>query len=139
MLTPSIYYDLRQRINDHDTQADDIMRMKNGKSYAFLTAAEAATLPQVSNAERSAVEVYEFIERPPETYFLYINRDQKTAATWTGDVLGQVTFGCAFRSNMGDKRIPITIRAINGHTYHGTFFASAGGYARVKMKHQRIR
>lgn len=87
---------------------------------------------QVNNELRSSVEVYEFVNNPPESYFLYINEKTKEATTWTGQKLGSVFFGSVYRSNIGDKRINITVQAINGITYHGTFYKSAGDYARIK-------
>ena len=86
-----------------------------------------------TNEERSAVEVYEFCTDPPDKYFLYINCTKKEATTWTGDKLGTVAFGCEFRDNFGGKRVPITVYAINGKKYHGTYYKSSGDYARIKM------
>lgn len=90
-----------------------------------------------NNTERSQIETYEFIVNPPESYFLYINQEKRTATTWTGEVLGVVTFGNEWRDNFGGKRVPVTIQAINGKTYHGTYFKSAGSYARIKMSKAR--
>lgn len=91
---------------------------------------------RMSNDERSALEVYDWLMAPPERYFLYITEDKATgrlsATTWTGDVLGAVTRGCAYRDNFGGTRVPITVRGINGTLYHGTYFKSAGDYARIK-------
>jgi len=87
---------------------------------------------QVNNDLRTAVEVWEFIHNPPQNYFLYINETERTATTWTGEKLGSVSFGHVYRSNMNDKRQSVTIQAINGKTYAGTYFKSAGDYARVK-------
>jgi len=87
---------------------------------------------QVTNDLRSSIEVYEFINTPPDKYFLYINEKDKSATTWTGQNLGSVSFGRSYHSNMGDKRIPVSIRAINGKKYSGIYYASSGSYARVK-------
>jgi hypothetical protein len=89
------------------------------------------------NTERSQIETYEFIVNPPESYFLYINREKRTATTWTGEVLGVVTFGNEWRDNFGGKRVPVTVTAINGKTYHGTYFKSSGDYARIKQSKAR--
>lgn len=88
----------------------------------------------ITNDLRSAIETYEFINDPPEKYFLYISEEKRLATTWTGQKLGDVYFGREFRSNMGDKRINITVYAINGKTYFGTFYKSSGDYARVTIK-----
>jgi len=55
------------------------------------------------------------------------------ATTWTGEKLGDVQFGTSFRSSFGDERVSIRVYAVNGKIYAGTFYKSAGDYARVKM------
>lgn len=95
-----------------------------------------------TNEERSALEVYDFVNDPPDSYFLYIRECKLTrwdgeATTWAGDRLGWVCFGSEYRSNMGDIRVPVTIKAINGKTYHGTFYKSAGDYARIRAAKEK--
>lgn len=92
----------------------------------------AAGLSPVSNSEVSALEVFEFMRDKPDDYFLYINAKTRLATTWTGDKLGDVTFGSTWHDNFGGKRTHVTIRAINGETYSGTYFTSSGDYARVR-------
>jgi len=119
--------DIATRNANHDRMWD---------SRGMATSAEVESWPsdcQVTNEERSLLEVYEFVnDPPPERYFLYISNDHKRATTWTGDLLGTVVTGAPWRSNLGDKRIPITVYAVNGKTYYGTFYTGAGDYARVK-------
>src|SRR5439155_26054876 len=93
-----------------------------------------ADVPDVSNEERSALEVFEFVTNPPDKYFLYINEKNRTATTWPGEKLGDVSFGCEYRDNFGGERIPVNVYAINGKTYHGTYYKSSGNYARIRMK-----
>ncbi|WP_407156327.1 hypothetical protein [Bradyrhizobium sp. STM 3557] len=85
-----------------------------------------------TNEERSALEVFEFLRDKPARYFLYINAEKRTATTFTGDTLGTVSFGREYRDNFGGKRVAVTIRAITGETYHGTYYKSSGDYARIK-------
>ncbi len=85
-----------------------------------------------TNDERSALEVFEFTRDKPERYFLYITEETKIATTWTGEKLGTVVFGSQWCDNFGGIRIPVTINAVNGERYHGTYYKSAGNYARVK-------
>ncbi len=85
-----------------------------------------------TNAERSALEVFEFTRDKPERYFLYITEETKIATTWTGEKLGTVVFGSQWRDSFGGTRVPVLIYAINGEHYHGTYYKSAGNYARVK-------
>ncbi len=86
-----------------------------------------------TNEERSVVEVYEFVNDPPDRYFAYINEKTRTCNTWMGDKLGEVGFGRAYRSNMGDIRVPITVYGINGKKYHGYYYKSAGDYCRIRL------
>lgn len=89
---------------------------------------------EVNNDMRSAVETYEFIGNPPEKYFLYINEEKRIATTWTGQQLGTLVFGREYTATFGDKRQSITVNAINGKTYYGTYYKSSGDYARIKAK-----
>ncbi|NYG46379.1 hypothetical protein GGD67_003850 [Bradyrhizobium sp. IAR9] len=90
-----------------------------------------------SNEERSALEVFEFSRDKPDRYFLYISRDKAMATTWTGEELGRVTFGRTYRDNFGGERVAITVQAVSGDTYHGTYYKSSGDYARVKKSIKR--
>ena len=107
------------------------------------------------NKETSRLEVKEWLSNPPNRYFLYIRESAKLrepdkwlgnvgpaheglATTWMGDVLGTVLFGRRYRSNFGDWRIPVTVLGRNGWTYRGTYFQSAGNYARVKRTTQNV-
>lgn len=96
-----------------------------------------AHLNPPSNDERSALEVFEFLRDKPDRYFLYISRDKAMATTWTGEELGRVTFGRTYRDNFGGERVAITVQAVSGDTYHGTYFKSSGDYARVKKSIKR--
>lgn len=88
----------------------------------------------VDNELRSAIEVYEFVNNPPNKYFIYVSEVKQVVTTWTGQILGDITFmGNPYRDNFGGKRQSIRFKAINGLFYHGTYFKSSGDYARVKM------
>jgi len=94
---------------------------------------------EVTNEEISAAEVYQFINDPPDKYFVYINEERHEATTWIGEKLGHVTGLSQIpkRSNFGDFRVYIDVYGINGKKYHGVYYKSAGDYARIKMyKHQ---
>lgn len=87
----------------------------------------------VTNELRSQIEVYEFMHEKPEKYFAYVNGVSGQLTTWTGEPLGTVSWwGTEWRSNMGDARQAITVNAINGVKYFGTFYKGAGDYARLK-------
>jgi hypothetical protein len=98
------------------------------------TAAEAALLPlPLTHDETSSLEVYRFEHEPPMRKLVYIDRPGRKATTWTGEYLGTVIFGAAYRNNMGDVRVPIDLQARNGRRYYGVYFQSAGDYATVSQ------
>ena len=88
---------------------------------------------EVNNEMRSKLEVWEFLNDIPKKYFLYIREEDKTAITFTGAKLGDVSFGSTYRSNFGDTRQSIDVYGINGKKYHGIYFKEAGQYARIKL------
>lgn len=106
-------------------------------SYAIKEFQESG-LADVTNSERSLVEEYDWITNPPEKYFLYVDEKAEDgrakATTWTGTILGNVSFGQSYRDNFGGRRIPINVYGTNGQEYHGTYFISSGNYARIKAK-----
>jgi hypothetical protein len=127
MMTEQQYKELRKKY-DHYQE----MRKLICASPSCVTQEESILLPpSPSHSEISAIEKYEFITNPPNKYTLYIDEDKRIATTWAGEKLGSCNFGNEYRSNMGDKRISITINAINGKHYHGTFYKSAGDYAHI--------
>jgi hypothetical protein len=93
-------------------------------------------VPDVTNEERSALEVFEFCTNPPDKYLLYISREKQAATTWTGGLLGHVTFGREYGDNFGGRRAPVWIQAINGKQYHGTYYKSSGDFARIRQYKQ---
>ena len=148
-LSMAEYLDLAAR-NARNIAWAEQFRKPNG--WTVITLEEQATCPddaQITNDERSEIEVYEFCAAPPEKYLLYIKDNsalragrlgnvpvigtEDIATTWTGDRLGTVFMGREYRDSFGGRRVPVTIRAINGRVYHGTYFKSAGDYARVKL------
>jgi hypothetical protein len=131
VITPEQAADIRQR-NDVLMSWIDSIRGKNGWA-SYRPEDKPANVPDVTNEERSALEVFEFCATPPERYFLYISEDNQTATTWTGDVLGEVSFGREYRDNFGGKRVPVWIRGINGKQYHGTYYKSSGNFARIRQ------
>jgi hypothetical protein len=130
--------------------------MKANKRNSYKTEELPPEINPPTNAERSAVEVHAFKAERPSHYFAYVKcpaidgeekprlwRDRvrfyqrlfgRTGelTTWTGDKLGTLQFGDAYESNLGDIRVPVTCTAINGLRYHGTYYASAGDYARLR-------
>lgn len=133
---------LRATIDRHAAWVETIRDRHGWVSYC---AEEVPEDCRVTNVERSLVEVYEFVNDPPERYFAYVRGyiphfmrfGSPPAAgeltTFTGDLLGAVTFGRRYTlPNNGSVRVPIRVRAINGREYFGTYFKSSGDYARIR-------
>lgn len=131
MITEEQAKDIRQRYDKLNAWIDS-RRGRNGWA-SYKPDDKPPEIPDVSNDERSQLEVYDFCNDPPDRYFLYVNESKREATTWTGDKLGVVTFGQEYRDNFGGKRVSVWIEAINGKSYHGTYFKSSGDYARVKL------
>jgi hypothetical protein len=87
---------------------------------------------KLTNKDRSNIEVYEWLKNPPQSYFVYISEKEWDVVTWTGQKLGKVWMGSSYKSNFGDMRRSIDVIGTNGVKYYGTYFCSAGDYARIK-------
>lgn len=135
VLTAEQYAELKARYDRHSAFVDT-KRGKNG--WAAYKPEEVPEDCRISNEEVSLIEVYQFINDPPEKYFAYVKGYRGYCSvgelvTWTGDKLGTVTFGVKYRDNFGGIRVPIRVQAINGRVYHGTYFESSGDYARIRV------
>lgn len=125
--------DITDRLRAFESWLDS-KRKRPGAAVSYHPSEIPAGLKEISNDERGKLEVYNFVKQPPEKYFLYIN-DAGSATTWNGEFLGSVTFGSSYQTPAfytRSTRVPVTIRAINGFLYHGTYFKSSGNYARIK-------
>jgi hypothetical protein len=127
--------------------------MKANKLGSYKPEELPAGINPPTNDEISSLEVFDFHMNKPVRYFLYIaegkpfngpgnvpplNRGHEwKATTWTGEFLGHVHHGKPWRDNFGGTRVPITVVGVNGCTYHGTYYKSAGSYARVKLAKPR--
>jgi hypothetical protein len=130
--TAAEYRDAKTMLLAHNKAVTDWLT--SHKTNA-MPAEVSETMPYskiVDNDFRSAIEVWEFNYDIPDRYFLYISESKKIATTWTGQLLGSVIFGREFRDNFGGKRVPVTVYAVNGCVYYGTYYKSAGDYARIK-------
>jgi hypothetical protein len=125
MLTDQEYREARARY--------DAYQAWRGDRTVTDEATRPADVPNVTNDETSAIEVYEFVRDVPASYFAYVSTKTGKLTTWTGDELGAITFGSEWRDNFGGTRQAIRVKAINGRTYSGTYFKSAGDYARLRI------
>lgn len=127
------------------TVHDSFEKWRNGRT-SYKTEEVPPGL-EITNAQRSRLEVLDFIADPPDRYFAYVKTERigehstgeriVSVTTWTGDKLSAeiLTEGADFRSSFGDTRCNFRFRAINGATYSGTYYKSAGDYCRLrKMK-----
>lgn len=112
----------------------------NGRTYDSRQRAEIARIAGVSmptNAELSAVEVWEFQNMPPKSLFAYVDKTSSTIRTFNGEILGNAVFGKEHKSpgfgGAFSKRVPLKVTGINGLTYYGTWYKSSGNYARLKV------
>lgn len=129
MLTDSQYETARRELDELDAWVD-AKRGRNGWA-SYHQEDVPAHLQHVDNELRGAVEYYEWMRDKPRKYFIYVNEQARLATTWNGVMLGAVMFGREYRGNMGDVRVPITVRGLNGLSYRGTYYKSAGDYARI--------
>ena len=130
MITENEYKSLRDKYDYYHAERKRLFPGKN-----CLTPEMQEQLPESPiSSEISAIETYEFINNPPDTYFAYINQENKTMTTWTGEVLGKVfgLWSSGWRSNFGDTRVSIDVKGINEIKYHGFYYKSAGDYCRIK-------
>lgn len=130
-------FEARERAYEQAREKFDPKRFKRGGGYtpADVSAIEkAAGGKGLTNEERSQLEVHRFVTDPPDKYFAYFDKALTQVRTWMGDKLGDITSrGREYRSPMGDRRVNVTVQGINGRTYTGTCFVSAGDYCRLRM------
>lgn len=81
---------------------------------------------EITNEDRSKIELYEFMNVKPKEYFAYIDEKTSKMTNWMGEVLGNVQFLTT------SSRPSIKVTAINGVTYKGTYFKQSGTYCRIK-------
>lgn len=134
MITREQYEEIKAR-NDKLTAWVDSIRGKNGWA-SYKPEDKPSHVPDCTNEERGEMELYEFCTNPPDKYFLYVSEEKRTAFTWPGQTLGTVQFGRAYKvpafGGWPSVRVPVTIHAVNGLTYHGTYYKSSGDYARIE-------
>lgn len=82
---------------------------------------------QISNDEVSNMEVYEFVQDPPDRYVAYVDLQKKIITTWTGETLGTITLKSKITRGYW-----IRATGINGLRYCGSFYPSAGDYIRLR-------
>ena len=129
MITENKYKSIRDKYDYYHAERRRLFPGKN----CFTPEMQEQLPESPSTSNISAIETYDFINDPPDTYFAYINQEDKTMTTWAGEVLGEVLglWSSGYRSNFGDTRVSIDVRGINGKKYHGVYYKSAGDYCRI--------
>lgn len=90
---------------------------------------------ELTNDMRSAHEIHIFNKEKPEKYSVYIDFKKNVVTTWTGEVIGKISWsGSEYRDNFGGKRVNLDVRMDNGDLYYGTAFVSSGDYATIRKK-----
>lgn len=100
----------------------------------------------LTNEETAALELYEFERDAPMHLFCYVTRKPGEAwkcSTFAGGSYGTVAVGYSYRVPgfycRPSTRRSVTLRAINGWIYSGTFYESSGDYARLRRTLKRWR
>lgn len=107
----------------------------------------------LSNEELAAIELWSFCNQPPEKMFAYVKKSDKTnvyyrrmpngrggpfdylITNFTGESFGEAHLGYEYKSPafwQPSIRQSVTLHAINGYWYYGTFYKSSGDYCRLK-------
>lgn len=101
---------------------------------------QMARVKAPTNKDRSDIEVYEFLNDPPSRYFAYYDNDLRKITNWMGVKLGAIIDrGSPWTSNMGDRRVNVVVRAINGREYVGTCFLTSGTYCRLRVRRKKAK
>ena len=137
MITENEYKSIRDKYDYYHAERQRLFPGKN----CFTPEMQEQLPESPKHSEISAIEVYEFVNDPPDKYFGYISEKNKTLTTWTGEKLGKVLglWSLGWRSNFGDTRVSIEVIGINGLRYYGTYYKSAGDYCRITAyKNQEV-
>lgn len=125
-----------ERRKEMDKNKRDALRAQEEKFRAWLGIRTSylleevpADCPPLTNEQRSAVEVYDFVNDPPQKYFAYVSEKTMTITTWMGNLLGKITrVGDTYRCLFGDTRRSIHVLGVNGLRYYGVYYQSSGDY-----------
>lgn len=107
-------------------------------SYKLEDVPEHIQALNVTNHERSLIEVYEFVRDKPNKYFAYVDVDKMVIANFPGVVLGKITWkGPEYRLRAGfggidSVRQNLRIAGINNVVYSAVYYKSSGDYCRMK-------
>lgn len=113
---------------------------KNGNGVPKEAIPEQWRDTDAMNAKRSALEVHDFKNDPPDRYVAYISHgpgNNWIVTTWTGDYLGTVSrIHKSWNSRRWDttKFYSFSAVMLNGMAYNGIAYGGPGMYCRIWKK-----
>jgi hypothetical protein len=136
---------IREAIEYYETRRNGRTCIKVVESHEILEEIRNKLGFWLNNNHRSRLEIAKFKADKPIHYFAYHNASPFYAdpitrlhygdhiQNWMSDQLGTVVWsGDPYHCNMGDIRQNFRCQAINGLTYSGTAYLSAGDYVRMR-------
>jgi hypothetical protein len=100
---------------------------------------QAAGIIPPTNVEIGQLEIYDFMNNPPDKYFTYVLDKGACVGTYTHLPLStRVSLGAKYRDNFGGTRQAIRFLGINGIEYVGTYYYSSGDFCRVRKAKRPI-
>lgn len=147
-ITESQYTELKARYDRHVAFVDSLR--KSPTSMVSYKPEDVPADAQISNAETSQIERYEFIRDRPSRYFSYVFLNEEypfgedhrigTIGTWANESIGRITSISAPQWQYGIARTRVqylTVIGINGVLYHGRYYPNSGDYVHLTAyKHQ---
>jgi len=144
MLTTEQAETLRARYERFNAWVDTIRDKRSGwASYHPDDVPAELRGVALSNEETRELELFEFERDAPEHLFCYVTRRDGAwqCGTFAGGSYGRVTVGYSYKVPgfycRPSTRRSVTLHAINGWIYAGTFYESAGDYARLRRTLKR--
>jgi hypothetical protein len=136
----SEYKRLREKTNEH-SKAFEKYRTATKRNWIDKEAERKYNIPKdVSNSKKSAIEIYEYKNKPikkNEKYTAYLNGDGTKITTWTGDKIADVNYlkeNKGYRTGMWEQHYSFEGTDINGKRIKGRAYAGKGGYVRFNIK-----
>lgn len=133
----------RRDAYENARRAFDPRRFEKGGGYTpaeIKQIEDLAGVKRPTNEELGALEAFNFATKSPERTIAYIDAKNLRATAWLGDDLGRVVLGSVYTTPAfggASRRQPVTLYAINGWIYAGTYYVSAGDYASFKRTKKR--
>jgi hypothetical protein len=131
--TADQYLEAKHKYDAYESASKEYRTANKTNGIPFEVYSKFPYHSEVTNEMRSAIETFEFLTDPPKKYTVYVNEKTGEITTWTGQKLGTFRVINGYRSNFRDYRISLQVKAINGYSYYGTYFKSAGDYAHITM------